>query len=208
MKKSKFLRCAVILLVIAMATGALFAGNTTLAKYTATASGTGTAEVAKWDVKLGSTYIGDITVSPMVIWDTADPGKTDTDVASGKIAPGTYGTIAGGTITNDSDVRAKVTVTATLTGTNWPTGTDQTFPDVIILTKGSTPTTFTSGTAVTLIDGVEMDISDTLALDSMTWTWEFGSTGKDGRDTAIGRAAVTTAPTLKVEYTITADQID
>ena len=51
-KKNTLLRAAMALFVVATLCACLFAGNTTLAKYTAAATGTADVNIAKWSIKV------------------------------------------------------------------------------------------------------------------------------------------------------------
>jgi hypothetical protein len=226
--KNPFLKAAVALLVVSMLAGALFAGNTTLARYTATASGAGTADVARFLVELDGDDItgpGTTLTSPFaVIMDTkaasGDPDCTgqgdaqDADVAPGKIAPGTKGLIAGGTIVNLSDVTVRVRVQAQLTGTaNWPETVGQRMQDVITFTGLPSGVALVPGAAaVTIAEKVlEWDATgdNELVLTDIGWTWAFD--GDNTNDTTLGRLAADPGedtPTLGISYSIIVDQID
>lgn len=132
MKKSIFMRVALVMLVVTMACATLFAGNTALAKYTASATGTAAVDIAKFDVTVQGTKIAGASKSSTIasvslfssILDTALATETtgtkngqgwavaDADVnqpGSGnkKFAPGTHGEFAL-SATNASDVTVDV----------------------------------------------------------------------------------------------------
>jgi hypothetical protein len=207
-KKSVFLRSALALLIVALFAGALFAGNTTMARYVATASGTGIANVANFDVKLvlgnDTILIGDwdtnLTVAlfdNVVDW---GPGDDANVRGSDLIAPGTKGSIPFNVI-NDSDVTIEVTATATL-------------DDMGSLTGAISPFTFEATVAVVEVEipigsdlitelATELD-GDTLGFD---WQWEIGD--GDVRDTEIGILAIADpaiGPTAIIS--VTASQVD
>ena len=66
-RKNVFLRCAVPVMVVAMVCASIYAGNTTLARYTAAASGSAQAEVAVFSVIVNTVDIaqnGNNTILP------------------------------------------------------------------------------------------------------------------------------------------------
>lgn len=94
----------------------------TIAKYQTTLTGSDTATVASFNVtsnKLDKTSTKDIELFNTI--NEEDTTSTESDVASGKIAPGTGGSTEI-TITNDSDVKigSKLSFTLTNNGLNVP----------------------------------------------------------------------------------------
>ena len=88
MKKNKFLRMAVALLVVASVCACLFAGNTTLAKYTAAASGEAAVDVAKWSI-----MVKEVGAADLVLVHEASCSQEDEVLASEcTITAGCYGT--------------------------------------------------------------------------------------------------------------------
>ena len=118
-KKNLSLRIAAVLMVTALFAGCILSGTTTLAKYAAAATALGEAEVAKWSITIDGEDIAEtanvIAEIEIDLLDTIkdSDGGTETDVADDLIAPGTKGNIAGFTVTNDSDVTAKISVVLT-----------------------------------------------------------------------------------------------
>lgn len=170
--------------------------SSTMAKYTSAATGSDTATVAKWSVKVNGS---EIAVSPAAtvdfgLFDTvkdSNGADEETDVATGKIAPGTSGEFTL-TIENSSEVNAQYAIDFTVTndaniplefsadGTEWKTSLE-----------GVTDTIAMSATATKTI----------------YWRWAFEQTDVttgDAADTALGIAA----PTVTVSATITATQVD
>ena len=87
----------------------------TIAKYQTTLTGSDTATVASFNVtsnKLDKTSTKDIELFNTI--NEEDTTSTESDVASGKIAPGTGGSTEI-TITNDSDVKIGSKLSFTLT---------------------------------------------------------------------------------------------
>ena len=107
--QNRIAKIAIVVLSIALVVAIAVAG--VLAKYTATASGTSTATVASWSIKVGNTEIA--TASPASItfdlFSTIKEEDTTTDennVTANKIAPGTGGAFVV-EVQNDSEVDAK-----------------------------------------------------------------------------------------------------
>jgi len=133
-KKNVFLRLALVLLVATTICANLFAGNTTVAYYAAQATGTGNAQIAKFDVLVNDKILaagmasgGEVFNSGTLnLFNTIEEwtgvastdgtaGQMDVQVvnASGvntKMAPGTRGSL-GVKITNKSDVAISYTIT-------------------------------------------------------------------------------------------------
>lgn len=193
-KRSPFMRIAGFMLAVSLLMTCVI--SSTMAKYTSAATGSDTATVAKWSVKVNGR---EIAVSPAAtvdfgLFDTVkDSNGTDeeTDVATGKIAPGTSGEFTL-TIENSSEVNAQYAIDFTVTndaniplefsadGTEWKTSLE-----------GVTDTIAMSATATKTI----------------YWRWAFEQTDVatgDAADTALGIAA----PTVTVSATITATQVD
>lgn len=86
MKKSIFSKVGAAAMVLTLVTASLVGG--TFAKYTTTVTGTGTATVAKWDVKI---LKDGVEQSANFNFNLAD--TSNMNVADGKLAPGAEGTI-------------------------------------------------------------------------------------------------------------------
>lgn len=206
-KDNKLIKFTLFVLLITIVAIILVSG--TFAKYTSEVSGTDTATVAKWQIKVNGT---DITVeNPSVtfnLFDTInDTGNTaaETDVVTGKIAPGTAGKFDL-KIDNLSEVTAKYSIAFELTNT------------------GSIPVEFsTDGTTwKTALDPIESTEAEYLTAESGTktitvqWRWayegatstNYTTTQTDVTDTALGTAAKTTPAEVKVKTTLTATQVD
>ena len=193
-KRSPFMRIAGFMLAVSLLMTCVI--SSTMAKYTSAATGSDTATVAKWSVKVNGS---EIAVSPAAtvdfgLFDTvkdSNGADEETDVATGKIAPGTSGEFTL-TIENSSEVNAQYAIDFTVTndaniplefsadGTEWKTSLE-----------GVTDTIAMSATATKTI----------------YWRWAFEQTDVttgDAADTALGIAA----PTVTVSATITATQVD
>ena len=193
-KRSPFMRIAGFMLAVSLLMTCVI--SSTMAKYTSAATGSDTATVAKWSAKVNGS---EIAVSPAAtvdfgLFDTvkdSNGADEETDVATGKIAPGTSGEFTL-TIENSSEVNAQYAIDFTVTndaniplefsadGTEWKTSLE-----------GVTDTIAMSATATKTI----------------YWRWAFEQTDVttgDAADTALGIAA----PTVTVSATITATQVD
>ncbi len=211
MKKNVIFRIAAIVLMCTLVT-ACFASST-FAKYTASATtNASTATVAKWDLKVnGNQQLA--AANPTVtfelfdtILDTADPGNADANVATEKIAPGTYGEYEM-TVTNNSEVDAKVKVTtADPVYTNLPSGVTAAqvpveFDAVVAKIDGATVTPDGNG-------WISLPMGKTVTL-TYGWTWTFSpSADRDTLDTKFGIQAQTAPTTIAVTATVLAEQVD
>lgn len=110
MKKTRLLA---FLLTACLATTCFLSG--TVAKYSSTASGTAEPTVAQWNFTVDSTNITDQASFTFGLFSSIDdtkegnPGNQDNNVATGKIAPGTSGSVEL-VLTNTSEVTANYTV--------------------------------------------------------------------------------------------------
>ncbi len=181
MRKNKTMRAATLLLALVLITSCFVGG--TFAKYTSSKDATDTAEIAKWDVKIGTQSITDGTdtnltldlFSDSTIVDTVD-GNADEHVTAGKIAPGTKGTFEI-EVTNSSDVAATVTVTAAAD-------------------ENALPFTFTVATKNNESNVITMGGTQTFVV---TWEWPFNA-DKNDNDWQ--------SKTANATITVTAEQVD
>jgi hypothetical protein len=181
MKKNKMMRIASVLLVAVLLSTCTISG--TFAKYASTASQTATASVATWDID----FDGDNDESKdfafdlfATIVDTVD-GNTDSEVATGKIAPGTKGSFDI-VLKNSSEVDAKFKVAFT----NNLDGVPLTF------TYKIDTETYTTDTFV----NIDMNATKTV---TVSWEWAFGEKVDDNAHS--GKSPSVTA-------TVTVEQVD
>ena len=193
----------VVLAVLCLATSC-FVGST-FAKYTASANGTDTVAVAKWEFKQGSTAFTDSISFDLfqasTIVDTVD-GNVDAEVLTDRVAPGTKGTFTT-TIQNTSEVDAQYKLT--FTPTNSPAnivytftivndkGTTETDDDVTVVTNGTLPADFT-----------RIDMNETITV-TANWEWAFSSTTDENYDTNDNSAA---GKSFTVKLDIALEQVD
>lgn len=199
MKKSRIFSA---LLVLALLSTCVIGG--TFAKYTSTATGSDTATVAKWSFKLNDAEIAGTTPKTITIdlFSTikdSDGSTDETDVASGKkIAPGTSGKFEI-KVENTSEVTAKYDMTFT-------TNNDNAIPVEFSIDGGSTWKTSISDLNLT---NQTIAIGAAAETKTVQWRWVYYvSDAKDATDTALGVLAQTAAPTLKVNVTVVATQVD
>ncbi|MBQ2994722.1 MAG: hypothetical protein IJB37_07320 [Peptococcaceae bacterium] len=197
MKKSKTMRAASFLLVLTLMTSC-FVGST-FAKYTSTASGTATATVAKWSIKVGDT---DIVATDTVTFDlfatvNDTDGSDEGDVLDGKVAPGTQGSFTI-ELKNESEVTA-----------NYVIAFDETLNNIPI--EFSVDGTTWKNSIDDLNDTLAYGAGATSATKTVQWRWVYDpttSTVYSGRndvsDTSLGSSPVTATITA----TITAEQVD
>ena len=200
MKKSRIFSA---LLVLALLSTCVIGG--TFAKYTSSATGSDTARVAKWSIKLNTAQIatGSTEAVTISLFDTIyDSNGTDeeTDVAKIAdhkiIAPGTSGKFEIN-ILNDSEVNAKYDMTFTTSTAAIP---------VQFSTDGSDWKTTISDCNLTNQD---LDMSTTPVTTTVYWKWEYEvGAAHDVVDTTLGIAAREAAQELTVNVAITATQVD
>lgn len=209
MKKHNVMRVASAMAVVTLLSSSLISG--TLAKYVSTKMSTGdAATVAKWSVKAGSdnSALNDITGTDSwtfdvfnTVYDT-NGTSTETDVAGGKIAPGTFGYVdlyvkndsevtatynIGFKSTNDGEIPLKYAIAAILGGNAKRPADDEWTDNILRLTKSNN-----------LEAGAE-----TVGY-RLYWKWDFDNS-MDAEDTALGIAGTATTT---VTATVTATQID
>ncbi len=203
MKKNIMMRIASILLVAVIVTSCAVSG--TFAKYVSTASGSDTATVAKWDIKVEGTQIavaGDPATVAFNLFDSlkeanvTDAEENITKTDGSLIAPGTGGSFTLD-IVNNSEVDAEYKVTFAQSGATLPVefalsaDADEWKDNIAELSAAE----FTGIEKATGTDAI-----------TVYWRWAFSV--DDNADTALGVAAQTSAPTLTVSATINVQQVD
>ena len=196
-RSSMMVRLVAVLAVVMMFTMCFVGG--TFAKYTSSATGTDSATVAKWDIKVGGTNIATNDTFTFDLFKTIKDSngtadETDMSPVDGTIiAPGTRGSFDI-VIKNDSQVNATYAIDYTVTntnnipvkfsvdGTNW-------FDDINYLDVRSV--------------AINMGATATV---TVQWMWEFERIDGDTQDTTLGSAA--SAATLTVAAKVTATQVD
>ena len=200
--KQNHIRLSALLLILVLTTASMVGG--TFAKYTASASGSATARVAKWSFTVGDKDIERETFSFNLFDTINDTGNTtaETDVASGKkIAPGTAGKFQLN-LENKSEVSAEYTVKFRASTDDVPlqyslTGRDGDWKAITdLVSRGE----------------IAVDATDKTAAVTVYWKWAFEDNtvaDYDTKDTALGIAAqAQTPPQVTVTATVTATQVD
>lgn len=193
-KNSAMVRIVAILAVTMMFTLCFVGG--TFAKYTSSSTGTDSATVAQWDIKVNSVNIATTDTFTFDLFKTItdsdlSSAETDMDPVDGTIiAPGTSGKFDI-VIKNDSQVNATYAIDYSVTNTN-------SIP-VQFSVDGTTWKTDINELDVT---GVAIDMGATTTV-TVQWKWIFD--GDDVIDTNLGSAATAT---LKVDAKVTATQVD
>ena len=195
-RSSMMVRLVAVLAVTMMFTMCFVGG--TFAKYTSSATGTDSATVAKWDIKVGGTNIATNNTFTFNLFETIKDSngiddESDMSPVDGSIiAPGTRGSFDI-VIKNDSQVNATYAIDYTVTntnnipvkfsvdGTNW-------FDDINYLDVRSV--------------AINMGATATV---TVQWMWEFERIDGDTQDTTLGSAA---SATLTVSAAVSAIQVD
>lgn len=188
MKKNIAMRVASLILMCTIVTSCFV--SSTFAKYTSSASGSDTVTVAKWQIKVGGTDITQTDTVTFNLFDTIkdnDGTSAETDVVTGKIAPGTSGSF-NLAIENTSEVTASYNVAFTIPSTSIP---------FEFSTDGTTWKSTLDASTNTIASGASTNVK-------VYWRWPFTSTSGDANDTTIGIAA----GTVTVTATIIATQVD
>ena len=209
MKKQQ--KIGIIALVALAAIGSYFIAGT-YAKYTSEISGTGTATVAKWKWTIGSSVIDSAEDATngftFDLFDTikdSDLSSSESDVASGVIAPGTSGSFDID-ITNNSEVNATYAIAFTETNTG----------NIPIEYSSDDGTTWVTSVNSLNVSATSIAMNASATTTTIHWRWAFTgsassnytSTQTDATDTALGFGANTSPATVQVTATITVTQVD
>lgn len=226
MKKTGFMRAALLLLVLTLITSCFVGG--TFAKYTTRASGTDTARVAKFGVQItanGGTFAKEYATD-----DTGVAGTIAKSVVSTNenvVAPGTRGDMVKMTLSGTPEVAVRVGYTAHVTVSNW-TVDGAFYCPITIKVKGEDGNLVFHGLDYTDADQFARAVENEIAAFSanyavqttdlstagvtapeVSWEWVYEGDGvhqTNEKDTALGNAAAPATITLEVETTVT--QID
>lgn len=156
--------------------------SSTYAKYTSSASGSDTATVAKWSIKLNNQDITQVERVNFGLFDTiydTDGQTVEEDVAEGKIAPGTSGKF-NLELENNSEVTAEYTINFTLTGAEG-------LPLEFKIGNGSWTSNLTDIPATELaMDDDTTSADEGKATVPVEWKWAYERTDKDAEDTGFG----------------------
>lgn len=202
MKNNKLAKFMALALLVTLLAVILVSG--TYAKYTTSATGSDSATVAKWSIKLGDEDIAKSTEKTFAIdlfstiTNTDGTGEKNVKKTDGSlIAPGTMGSFTLASLKNESEVNAKYSVTYTLTNESgvpleFTTNKDD---------ESSWKSDFTSINVSN--EALAMDATATTA--TVYWRWAFTKdTARDISDTTLG----TTTPTVTLTAKIDVEQAD
>ena len=200
--KSNKQKAGIMALAVLAAVGSYFIAGT-YAKYTSTISGSDSADVAKWSWTINNTNINsaETTTYTFDLFNTikdSDGTSAESDVTSGKIAPGTSGSFDIN-ITNNSEVNATYAIAFTATnGNNVP---------IEYSTDG---TNWSSSVADLNVAATNIAKGASSATKTVHWRWAFtGAEGVDAADTALGFSANSSpAPSVQVTAAVTVTQVE
>lgn len=197
-RSSMMVRLVAVLAVTMMFTMCFVGG--TFAKYTSSATGTDSATVARWDIKVGGTNIATNDTFTFDLFKTIkDSNGTDDEadmspVDGTIIAPGTRGSFDI-VIKNDSQVNAKYTINYTVNTSSIP----------VEFSKNGTDWVTNINQLNVTNDAIGLGTEETV---TVYWRWRFEAdnvTVGDATDTSLGSAATAT---LTVVANVTATQVD
>ncbi len=199
MKKSKFLRLASALLVIALLTTCAISG--TFAKYTSSASGNDFATVAWWSFEVGGNNIASkesqtVTLNLFETRYDDDAVSEEKNVLADYIAPGTSGKFTL-TVKNTSAVTAIYKIDLEEKAS---------FEENPLMYSTDGKNWVASIADLSIIDA-QLDFGGTEAAHTIYWRWPYDA-DQDSGDTAIGIEANMTETYVTVTATVTAWQMD
>ena len=213
MKKTKFMRAALLLLVLTLITSCFVGG--TFAKYTTSASGNDSARVAKFGVI--------VSANSATFKDKYDNDTSATVIGENEakvVAPGTSGGMPAMTLSGKPEVAVKVTYEGKVELTGW-TVTSGFYCPLIIKINGTPVDTSNATDASSFADAINSAIKDyskdyaagadlsSAVSPAITWEWPFSTAGNDAKDTELGDAAAKdNAPTITIAVATTVTQID
>ncbi len=225
MKKTGFMRAALLLLVLTLITSCFVGG--TFAKYTTSATGSDTARVAKFGVQI--TANGETFAKEYATDDTGVAGTIAKSVVStgeNVVAPGTKGDMVKMALSGTPEVAVRVGYTANVTVSNWTVDGGFYCP-ITIKVKGEDGNLVFHGLDYTDADQFARAVESEIAAFSanyaaqtdlstagvtapeVSWEWVYEGDGvhqTNEKDTALGNALAPATITLEIETTVT--QID
>lgn len=210
MRKNRMMRLASVLLVCVLLTTSVISG--TFAKYVSTASGSDSARVAKWDIKVEDQQLG--VENSEIVFDlfatVMDTAGDENDVLQtgdvSVIAPGTSGAFTMDLV-NDSEVNAKYTIELT----------EENSFDIPLQYSLDGATWFDDfGDINTQIVDQPIAMQGEKAQHIVYWRWVFDAEITDGAhagqtnayDTSLGVAAMTVDQLVTITATVTVEQVD
>ena len=213
MKNDRITRFAILVLALTMITLMIVSG--TFAKYTSSATGSDSATVAKWSIKVGSgdgiEIAGSSSTVSFDLFSTIkdEDGGSEADVAgkaSGTavgstsatakiIAPGTSGSFDI-IVKNESEVNATYSIAFESNNTSIP---------IEFSTDG---TTWKSTLSEANVTNAAINMNSAAQTKTVYWRWAYDvSAARDTADTNLGVAAQTSPASVTLSATITATQV-
>ena len=197
MKRNKLAKLMAFILLVTVLAIILVSG--TYAKYTTSATGTDTAKVALWSIKINDEDIAKAETKELTVdlfstitntdgTDEKNVSKTDGSL----IAPGTMGSFNLVSIENASEVNATYSVTYTLTGAEG-------IPLQFTTTKDNEGSWSNSLPSVNVTN---VDLKAGAKADGTMVYWRWAFDGNDETDTNLG----TTTPTVTLKASVSVEQ--
>lgn len=197
MKGNKLVKLMAFVLLVTVLAIILVSG--TYAKYTTSATGTDTAKVALWSIKINDEDIAKAETKELTVdlfstitntdgTDEKNVSKTDGSL----IAPGTMGSFNLVSIENASEVNATYSVTYTLTGAEG-------IPLQFTTTKDNEGSWSNSLPSVNVTNA---DLKAGAKADGTVVYWRWAFDGNDETDTNLG----TTTPTVTLKASVSVEQ--
>lgn len=201
--KSKKTSRKIIAAVLCLALAAACMAGGALAKYTTSVSGSDNATVAKWHFEVNDvnmTPAGNDATMTFDLFETIKDSNgidDETDVKTDLIAPGTSGEFTL-KIENLSEVNAVYDLDFTVDNASG-------IPVQFSTDGGSTWKTYDRISELN-VDQMALAMEEGSDTVRVQWKWAFD--GDDAKDTALGIAAQTAAPTIQVTCAATFTQVD
>lgn len=179
MKKNRLFVLGIITMFVAILSLTLVSG--TMARYTSTVTGSDTVKVAEWSFD-GATLVKDGGTGTIAfnLFDSIIDTKTDatdTDVATGVIAPGTKGSFTFN-LANTGEVNATADFSFTVTNT-------QNIPVKFYKDAAMTQEITAVAGVFTVVEDAALNMGASATPFTLYWQWAFDS-GNDNFDTNLG----------------------
>ncbi len=210
--KSNKQKAGLMALVALAAIGSYFIAGT-YAKYISEISGSGTATVAKWKWKINNTDItssatNTFTFNLLETVKDSDGTSSESDVASGLLAPGMTGEFTID-ITNNSEVNANYAINFSESSSNLPTGVSRLPLEYCSAADCTVAGNWNTTISQVDISAINISMNGGNATRTIKWRWPYYvDSTSDATDTALGFGANTSAATVQVTATVTVTQVD
>lgn len=202
-----------VALVATAAVGSYFIAGT-FAKYTSTINGTGSANVAKWSWTINNTDItssatNTFTFNLLETVKDSDGTSSESDVASGLLAPGMTGEFTID-ITNNSEVNANYAINFSESSSNLPTGISRLPIEYCSAADCTVAGNWNTTISQADISATNISMNGGNATRTIKWRWPYYvDSTSDATDTALGFAANSNnVPSVAVTASIVLTQND